>query len=227
MRPRVVSLPAIGRPSCPVAHTASRIMHTSPIAPRSSLALSVACVLALSACAPSGSETVSPAASSPAETAAALPQTPSAPASGQPGIQSAGIDPLVPLDEAQRDDVLTPAFSCNLDALDGAVFSGTDLTVDDPGDIVATGWLVPEGGTTAESVALRVESADKSQVWQVPVSLDLARHDLPNAAGTNGAGFSKNFDASALPSGRYHLYLAYTMSDRLMGCDNGRFVVFP
>lgn len=226
MRSRHTFFPAIGRPPCPVVHTASRSMHTSSIALRSSLALSAACLLVLSACAPSGPETATPA-TPPAETATPRPEAASAPASTPPAIQPAAIDPLVPLGDAQRDDVLTPAFSCNLDAIDGVVFSGVDLAVDDPGDIVATGWLVPEGGPTAESVVLRVENADKSQVWEVPVSLDLARNDLPNAAGTNGAGFSKHFDASALPSGRYHLYLAYTMADRLMGCDNGRFVVLP
>lgn len=200
-------------------------MHKSSVASCAVVSLS-ACLFMLAGCTPSGQESAPATVEPPAAEPPAQVEDTSA-AVVPPPVAQAGIDAIVPLAEAERDEVLNPSFTCNLSAIDGVVFAGEDLSLADPGDVVATGWLIPEGGPTAESVALRIESADKSQVWEVPVSLDIPREDLPNASGTNGGGFSRNFDASALQPGRYHLYLAYRTAGRLMGCDNGRFVVIP
>ena len=42
--------------------------------------------------------------------------------------------------------------------------------------------------------------------------------------GTRATTVLVAFDAGALASGRYHVYLAYRAGDKLYACDNGRHV---
>ncbi|MGN6150677.1 MAG: hypothetical protein ACTHOH_01555 [Lysobacteraceae bacterium] len=145
------------------------------------------------------------------------------PAEAAPPAQPAGPPTLRELDEAQRAEVLVAAKSCNLESADGQAFSGADLTLSMPNTGKATGWLRADDATLApESPMLRFESEDRAHVWEVPVQLTVARDDLSPAGGT--PGFDAAFDAGALASGRYHVYLAYRAGDKLYACDNGRHV---
>lgn len=140
-----------------------------------------------------------------------------------PAPAPAGPPSLSELDEARRAEVLVAATSCNLESVDGQAFSGADVTLSMPNAGKATGWLRADAAdATPTSPVLRFESEDKAHVWEVPVQPAIARDDLTPAGGT--PGFEVAFDAGALASGRYHVYLAYRAGDKLYACDNGRHV---
>lgn len=132
------------------------------------------------------------------------------------------------LDAAEVLEPLAPSSFCNLDYLDGQLFSGQDLgATSDVAKI--SGWLGDEI-TRALPVnpMLRFEAAnDKTQVWEFPVTLGLKREDVVksiSAPGLLDAGFSQEFPLSELPAGRYHLFLSYVSSGKRHGCDVGRYI---
>lgn len=160
----------------------------------------------------------------PAPAAEAAKPAPAEPAKVSEPPAAPALPVLHELDETQRAEVLVAdSTHCNLESADGVAFAADDLSLTTPNAGKATGWLRAAGGdaATPESPTLRFESDDKTRMWDVPVALTIARDDL----GTGGTpGFSVEFDAGALPSGRYHLYLAYRAGGTLHGCDNGRHV---
>ena len=142
-----------------------------------------------------------------------------------PVAVAAAIPALRRLDETERAEPLVPAKGCNLESADGLSFAGEDITPTTPATVKVTGWLrADRGSVAAEKPTLRVEVLDKAQLWDVPVLTTIARDDLPSAATDAAPGFEIVFDASALPAGRYHLYLAYRIDGALAGCDNGRYI---
>lgn len=178
--------------------------------------LAAALAASLSACnAPA--PPAQPEATSPPATDTAPPATPEPP-------PAPAVPALRALDDAQRAEVLVAATAgtCNLESVDGQAFAGADVTLSVPNAGKATGWLKGEGGVAPESPVLRIESDDKSKVWDIAVTPDMARDDLGADGGT--PGFQVEFDAGALPSGRYHLYLAYRSGGALHACDNGRHI---
>jgi len=186
--------------------------------PLRSTLLAAALAASLSACnapaPPAQPEATSPPAA-PEATPAATPEPPPPPA----------VPALHALDDAQRTEALVAAAAgaCNLESVDGQAFAGADVTLSSPKAAKATGWLKGEGGVAPESPVLRIESEDKSMVWDIAVTPDMARDDLGTEGGT--PGFQVEFDAGALSSGRYHLYLAYRSGGALHGCDNGRHIL--
>lgn len=155
-----------------------------------------------------------------------------APAAESPAIETPAepAAPTVPalraLNEAERAESLVAATNCNLESADGVAFAGTDITLATPMAAKVTGWAKPDrADSVVEQLALRFEGADKTQLWEIPVAATIARDDMPSAAVDKGTpGFEVAFDASALPAGRYHLYLAYRVGGVLAGCDNGRHI---
>lgn len=147
------------------------------------------------------------------------------PASVQP--EPAESAPALPkanaLDAAAKEQPLVVAGECNIESAAGQLFTGTSLPVDDKSKLKITGWLKPgaDGAAIAEP-ALRIESADKSQIWQHPVRLSVARDDV--AVNGAAAGFELDVDASDIPTGNYHLYLVFKGGQGLGSCDNGRYV---
>jgi hypothetical protein len=160
---------------------------------------------------PAAADTPKPVAAEPAPAAEPVPAAPTLPV-------------LRLLSDDQRAEVVVADTAhCNLESADGQAFAADDLSLVTPDAGKASGWLrASDDAATPESPVLRFESEDKTRMWEVPVALTLPRDDLTPAGGT--PGFSVEFDAGALPAGRYHLYLAYRLGGTLHGCDNGRHV---
>lgn len=182
--------------------------------------LAVALASALAACTPPDD----------AQNAAATPAVePVAELASEPAVADPAAPQLpviVALDDAQRAETVAASTRCNLESVDGQPFAGTAITLAAPSAAKATGWLETERpAAVVERATLRIEAEDKSSVWEVPVQPVIAREDLGSAAdGAATPGFDLAFDAGALPSGRYHLYLTHRVDGVLYGCDNGRYV---
>lgn len=188
--------------------------------------LAIAIASTLAACTPP--DDAQNAASQPAQTAESPAVAP--PAAETPTTPIASTSPaLRALTDDERAQTLAPATSCNLESADGQSFSGADIALATLSSVKVTGWLKADRtGSTVDQPVLRVESMDKAQLWDLPVQTTIARDDLSSgAADAVTPGFEATFDAGALPSGRYHLYLAYRIDGVLSGCDNGRHVTIP
>lgn len=153
-----------------------------------------------------------------------------APAAQTPAEPVAPASPAVPalraLGEAERAETLVASTNCNLESADGAAFAGTDISLASPSAIKVSGWLKADrADASVEQLALRFESADKTQLWDIPLQATIVRDDLsvPDTD-ASASGFEAVVDAGALPAGRYHLYLAYRIDGVLAACDNGRHV---
>jgi|GEM_PF-900812 len=175
----------------------------------------------LAACTPSDeaqppADQAAPTAEAPATETPAEPVPPAAPA----------VPALRPLGEAERAEALVTTANCNLESADGVAFAGTDITLATPSAIKVSGWFKADrAGAPVEQLALRFESADKTQLWDIPLQATIVRKDLPVPdTDASASGFEAVVDAGALPAGRYHLYLAYRIDGGLAACDNGRHV---
>ncbi len=174
--------------------------------------------LVLTACSPPDGENAAPPAQ-PAATDAAATETAPAAEEAKPALPTPTL-----LDAARTAESIVVAGKCNIESADGRMFSAEPLVIENKASAKVTGWLLAneQGAAPAEPV-LRIESSDKSQVWQLPLQLVIARDDLGGSAGAT-PGFEAAFDASTIPAGRYHLYLAFRGESALMACDNGRHV---
>ncbi len=154
-------------------------------------------------------------------------ETPAAETSAEPAAPAAPeVLAVRALGEAERAEALVAAADCNLESADGAAFAGADITVATPSVMKVSGWFMADrAGAPIEQLALRFEAADKARLWDIPLQTTIVRGDLP-VPDTNGSasGFEAIVDAGALPSGRYHLYLAYRADGVLTSCDNGRHI---
>ncbi|MBL8262726.1 MAG: hypothetical protein JNM58_09880 [Xanthomonadaceae bacterium] len=167
-------------------------------------------VLVLSAC--SEPQQPAPATQQPAETAAVA----EAPVAAAPVLPRIAL-----LDAAAKDQALVVAGECNIESAAEQPFAGESLPVGDKSKLKFTGWM--KSGTDGAAIidpALRIESADKAQIWQQPVQLTINRDDV--AANGAAAGFELAIDASDVPAGNYHLYLVFKNAEGLGSCDNGR-----
>ncbi len=152
-------------------------------------------------------------------------ETPAAPAAPEAPTAPA-VPALRALSEAERAETLVAATHCNLESADGTAFAGADITLASPSATKVSGWLKADrADAPIEQPVLRFESEDKAKLWDIPLQTTIVRDDLPvpdkDAA---ASGFEAVVDASTLPAGRYHLYLAYRVGGVLTGCDNGRHV---
>lgn len=139
------------------------------------------------------------------------------------GEVKSALPALALLDAAGTAEAIVVAGKCNIESADGQMFGADPLAVANKANAKVTGWLLADAqGAAPADPVLRLESADKSQVWQLPLQLTIGRDDLAAAGST--PGFEAAFDAAALPAGRYHLYLAFRGEAGLMACDNGRHI---
>lgn len=181
------------------------------------LASSMAALI-LSACTPPEGEG---AAASPAQPSAS--NTPAAGMEQTTEEAKATLPAPALLDAGRMAEAAIVAGKCNIESAGGQAFTADPLVIDDKANAKVTGWLLAKDQAAAPAEPmLRIESADKSQVWQLPLQLSIKRDDL--AAESATPGFEAAFDASTLPAGRYHLYLAFRSDAGLMACDNGRYV---
>lgn len=166
---------------------------------------------------------------SPPEDEGATPEqsTPPPAASVDTGAATGEVKSALPvpalLDAARTTEAFVVAGKCNIESADGRMFAADPLSVENKANAKVTGWLLSDAqGSALVEPVLRIESSDKSQVWQLPLQLAIGRDDL--AANGSTPGFEAGFDATALPAGRYHLYLAFRGDAGLMACDNGRHI---
>lgn len=143
------------------------------------------------------------------------------------GVAAGNVKPALPtptlLDAAATAEPIVVAGKCNMESSDGRAFSAEPLVIENKGHTKVTGWLLAnEQGAAPSEPVLRIESSDKSQVWQLPLQLSISREDLVASGST--PGFDAALDAAAIPAGRYHLYLAFRSEAGLMACDNGRHI---
>jgi hypothetical protein len=178
----------------------------------------LALVSTLVACTPPDDAQTTNAQPAPAVDAPIIAKTPETATAVTPALRSLG--------DTERAESLLPATSCNLESADGLSFAGADIALATPTAAKVTGWLRADlAGVVVEEPTLRIEAADKAQLWEIPILTTIARDDLsPAAKDTATPGFEVVFDASALSAGRYHLYLAYRANGALAGCDNGRYI---
>ena len=177
------------------------------------LAASLAALI-LTACSPPAGDGAAPAQPAP-------PSASSSDAGAAAGEVKAALPAPVLLDAAGTSESLVVAGKCNIESTDGQMFAADPIGIGNRASASVTGWLLGDAPAAAlTEPVLRIESSDKSQVWQLPLQLAIAREDL--APGDSTPGFEVAFDAAALPAGRYHLYLAFRGDAGLMACDNGR-----
>lgn len=183
------------------------------------MAMAASAIISLSACKQS---TPSQEPAAPAE--AALPTV-------DMQLASADADKLRKLSEAEAIEALSPSTFCNIEFLDGQLFTDQDLRASGGEEATVSGWVgdeVTKGLPT--NPMLRFEKAgNKMQVWEVPLSLGLKREDVAAAHSSPGvvdAGFSRKFPVSKLGADRYHVLLTYQASGKRYGCDSGRYAIF-
>lgn len=175
-----------------------------------------ALALLLSACS-------EPQQAAPVQQAPAAPQAGPSVADAEPAQAAPAVPKATLLDAAAKDQPLVVAGECNIESAAGQPFAGASVAVDDKSKLKVTGWLKSGAdGAAITEPALRIESADKSQIWQQPIQLTIARDDV--AADGAAAGFELTVDASDVPAGNHHLYLVFKNAQGLGSCDNGRHV---
>ena len=185
---------------------------------RHALAAATLLTLALAGC--DTSQTPDQPAAAPDAQADSAPVAPPAQEAAPPAVA-----PLVAMTPDESAELMLPAKRCDISAFLGNAFTGEDVAVDvtSLGAATVDGWLASEDGAPIESALFRIETEDKASRWQVALPLTVARPDIPDVAGT--PGFQLTFDASMLPPGRFHLFLAYRAGGKLHGCDNGRMIL--
>lgn len=162
----------------------------------------------------------------------AAPAPAEAPATTTPAVEApraveAPSTQLRALAEAERAEKSISSRSCNLESIGGQAFADSDMPLSSPSAVNATGWLKADrDGVAIEDAAIRIESEDRSLVWGMPLVYGINRKDLSTASPSADApfGFEAQLDANSLPSGRYHVYLAYRAEGVLYSCDNGRHI---
>ena len=87
------------------------------------------------------------------------------------------------------------------------------------------GWVVREDGQGIPAIVwLRLEDTAKQYVWEIDVPVGGVREDVAQARSNPAlvnSGFSTLVDMQGIPTGRFHLYLAYQVPGGEFGCDNG------
>jgi hypothetical protein len=124
---------------------------------------------------------------------------------------------------------LTAARECNLERVNGAIFSGTPVTVARSASVVLSGWVVDAEHTNVPAtLAVRLVGNTDNRAWKAEAHTGGHREDVKTLLGGNAAyaspGFSVTIDPSALPPGTYRAYVVFDGGSGARSCDNGRAV---
>ena len=122
-------------------------------------------------------------------------------------------------------EALVPAKGCNIETLDGSPYL-TETSRPQGATVQIAGWVIdPARQSMPANAVLRLENQDRRDAWSVPLRPDIARPDVALDHGGQAAytpsGFKVAVDTSALPVGRYHLYIEYAAAGKSYACDNG------
>lgn len=116
-----------------------------------------------------------------------------------------------------------PLPNCNLERLNGDLFGAQPLMLNAAQTNTITGWVDPSG-VDDPHFWLRFDDTQAKRYLHAPIQLTIQRPDVqtsdPDAPRVSG--FEVRVPANALPSGRYHAYLAIQSGGVTHICDNGR-----
>ncbi len=162
---------------------------------------------------------------------AACSQAPQAPAAATPAAaapQASGSTMAPPATLTQMDSASRTAASkidgkCAFDSIDGVPFQvDTPANVQDPAAVKLVGWVADESTMTRpQPAALRLESEDHSNAWQIALGAPVSRGDVAKffkADGLANAGYSFPVNLKALPPGQYHLSIMHSQGGTLLTC---------
>ena len=150
-----------------------------------------------------------------------IPASTSAPVAGHIG------DRPTELSLRERRLPLTSVRECNLERVNGKIFTGTPVTVERSASVVLSGWVVDAARTTVPAdLAVRLVGMSDNRAWKVSAHTGGRREDVRKLLGGNAAyanaGFAATLDPSALPPGTYRAYVVFDGGSGTRSCDNGR-----
>jgi len=117
---------------------------------------------------------------------------------------------------------------CNIEGVDGRLFETAALEVARTGVHEFTGWIVnAPAGAIPKNLKLVVNGvAETSGVWTSEAVTMIERKGVAETRGypaeLANSGFSFKVDISALPVGKYHVFVMAADEKGLMTCDPGR-----
>lgn len=120
--------------------------------------------------------------------------------------------------------VSQPLYSCNLEYVDAiTLLASVPAILKNGQSHTFKGWI-DGSGYTQPTYWLRFDDPTTNRYLQMPLALTIRRPDVQKAdtAAPLVSGFNVNLPASALPAGRYHVYLATKSGDATHVCDNNR-----
>ena len=148
--------------------------------------------------------------------------------SGQPTHEpKTGDSAPVEIALAERKRPLVAIRECNLERIDGQLFSALPVEVAKSDSVTLSGWIA---STEAKSVPgilqIRLVNVTDNRAWAIAGDTGQSRDDVRKLLGGDGAyagaGFSLKLDASSIPEGTYRLFTVFEEGDSLKSCDNGR-----
>lgn len=122
---------------------------------------------------------------------------------------------------------LTSVRECNLERVNGKVFTGTPVAVARGASVVLSGWVVDAQRTSVPAtLAVRLVGMTDNRAWKAEAHTGARRDDVKTLLGGNAAyaspGFAVTLDPSALPPGTYRAYVVFDGGSGTKSCDNGR-----
>lgn len=180
------------------------------------------CIVALSAC--QQETTVAPAAPVSAEVAPASLE-PSAVSTTMAVESNYALTRSAPI---STDGLSNFTIDCNLEGVDGILFTGEELVVSKINTHEITGWLInPQEKTTGNNLKLVI--AGVGEIPDVWTSVKGTRIERAGVAETRGytadltdSGFSFKVELGQLVNGNYHVYVMMDNTGTRAICDPGR-----
>lgn len=116
---------------------------------------------------------------------------------------------------------------CNLERIDGRLFSATPIDVTKSDAIILSGWIASaETQDVPPEVSIRLVSITDNRAWSVSGKTGDSREDVRTLLGGDaayaGAGFSVVLDPASMPADTYRLFAVFSAGGSLKSCDNGR-----
>ena len=156
------------------------------------------------------------------------PQAPvaAAPSAGTTAVSSSSTSPpatLTQMDAASRTAASKVDGKCAFDSIDGVPFqAGTPANVQDPSAVKLAGWVADEATMTRpQPAALRLDSEDHSDAWQIALGAPVSRGDVAKFFKVDAlasSGYLFVVDLKPLPPGQYHLSIVHSQGGILLSC---------
>jgi hypothetical protein len=128
---------------------------------------------------------------------------------------------------AERKLPLVAIRECNLERIDGQLFSTLPVDVAKSGSVTFSGWIAStEAKNVPGILQIRLVNVTDNRAWAIAGNTGQSREDVRKLLGGHGgyagAGFSLKLDALSMPMGTYRLFTVFEEGNSLKSCDNGR-----